>query len=137
MTALAAVARGDDGLAARAPLAEHALDRLRREIGPVGEDDDGGVGLGRQRGKAAAKRRARALGPPGAADDTRVGLDLVGAENDDDVVDRGAADAVEHLGQEEPLLRRAEARRGARGEDDSEDQVQPRSERQAAVTFAT
>jgi hypothetical protein len=35
------------------------------------------------------------------------------------------------------LLRRAEARRRPGGQHDGSDQIQPRSERQAAVTFAT
>ena len=137
VAALAAVARGDDGLAARAPLADHALDGLRREVRPIREDDDGGLRLGRQRGEAAAKRAARPLGPVGAADDARLGLDLVRAEHDDDVVDGGLMHPAQYFRQEHALLGRAEARRRSGRKDDSRDQRQPRSERQAAVTFAT
>ena len=70
----------------------------------------------------AAKRRAGALLPFGAPNRAGVRLDLVRAQHDDDLVDRaGGADALEHLAQEESLLRRAEPRRGARGEHDDGD----------------
>ena len=135
MTARAAVARGDDPLALLAPRRDHALDRLRREVGPVGEHDHGGLGV--ERGQAAAEGGSGASLPVGAADDARVGLDVVRAEDDDDVLDGGAPEPLQDLGQEELLLRRAEAACRACSEDDACDQVQPRSERQAAVTFAT
>jgi hypothetical protein len=135
VAALAAVARGDDRLALLAPCGDHALDRLGGEIGPVGEHDDGGLGV--QRGEAAAERGSRASLPLGAVDDVRVGLDAVRAEDDDDLVDRGAPKPLQDLREKETLLRGTEAGRGARGENDGADQVQPRSERQAAVTFAT
>ena len=111
MAALAAVARRDDGVAARAPLANHPLDSLWREVRPVREDDDSGLRFRRQRREAAAQRRAGPLRPFGTADDARVGLDVVRAEHDHDVVDGGAMHPLEHLREEEPLLRRAEARR--------------------------
>ena len=135
MAALAAVARGDDRLALVAPRRDHALDRLGREVGPVGEHDHGGLCV--QRGQAAAEGGSGAALPLGAADDARVGLDVVRAEDDDDVLDGGVPEPLEDLRKQETLLRRAEAGGGACGEDDGRDQVQPRSERQAAVTFAT
>ena len=77
MPALAAVARGDDRLAVLAPRADHALDRLRRKIRPVGQDDDRGLCI--ECLEATAKRCSRASFPICAADDPRVGLDVVGA----------------------------------------------------------
>jgi len=53
MAALAAVARGDDRLAPLVPRRDHALDRLGREVGTVGEHDHGGFGV--ERGEAAAE----------------------------------------------------------------------------------
>ena len=135
MAALAAVARGDDRLALLAPRRDHALDRLGREVGPVGEHDHGGLCV--QRGQAAAEGGSGASLPVGAADDLRVGLDVVRAEDDDDVLDGGAPEPLEDLRKQETLLRRAVARRRPGGQDDAGNQVQPRSERQAAVTFAT
>ena len=137
VAALATVARRYHGLAARPPLADHPLDGLRREVRPVREDDDRRLRVGRQRGEAAAQRRARPFGPIGTADYACIGLDVVRAKDDDDVLDGGAAYLPQHFREEEALLRRAEARRGPGGKDDGGDQVQPRSERHAAVTFAT
>jgi hypothetical protein len=50
---LAAVARGDDRLAALAPRGEHALHRLGCEVRPVGEHDHRGLCI--QRGQAATE----------------------------------------------------------------------------------
>lgn len=119
MAALAAVARGDDRLVSLAPGRDHALDRRGREVGPVGEHDDGGLGV--EGGQAAAERGPGAPLPVGAGDDSRVGLDLVRAEDDHDVLDGGAPEPLEDLRQEEALLRRAEPRGGARCEDDGRD----------------
>jgi hypothetical protein len=47
-------------------------------------------------------------------------LELVCAGDDDDLVE--APEALEHIRQEQLLLRRAEPRRRARGEDDGADQ---------------
>jgi hypothetical protein len=135
VAALAAVARGDDRLAALAPGRDHALDRLGREVWPVGEQDYRGLGV--DCGQAAAEGGSGASLPVGAADDVRVGLDLVCAEDDDHLLDRGAAKPLQDLWKKETLLGRAEARRGSGREDDARDQVQPRTERQASVTFAT
>jgi hypothetical protein len=135
VAALAAVARGDDRLAPLAPGREHALDRRGCEAGPVGEHDHGGLRV--ERGQAAAERGSRSSLPFRTADDARVRLDVVRAQDDHDLVDGGAPEPLEDLWQEEALLGRAEPRGRARSEDDAADQVQPRSERQAAVTFAT
>jgi hypothetical protein len=135
VAALAAVARGDDRLAPLAPRRDHALDRLGREVRPVGEHDEGSLGV--QRGETAAQGGSGAPLPVGAADDARVGLDVVGAEDDDGLLDGGASEPIQDLGQKQALFRRAESACRARREDDACDQVQPRSERQAAVTFAT
>jgi hypothetical protein len=135
VAALAAVARGDDRLSVLAPRRDHALDRLGREVGAVREHDDSGLGV--ERGQAAAERRPRPSLPVGTADDARVGLDVVGAEDDDDVLDGRTSESLQDLRKEEPLFRRAEACGRSSGENDCPDQVQPRSERQAALTFAT
>ena len=81
------------------PLGEHALDRRGREVRPVGEDDDGSFDVFAERGEPAAQRRARAARPLGALDDTTPStvlgtLELVGACDDDDLVDRGRARAA-------------------------------------------
>ena len=119
MAALAAVTRGDDRLAVLAPRADHALDGLGREVRAVGEDYH--CRLRVERGQAASKRCSRASLPVGAADDARVGLDVVRAQDDDHLVHGAAPYPLEHLGQEQPLLRRAEARRRARGKNDRGD----------------
>jgi hypothetical protein len=46
----------------------------------------------------------------------------VRAEHDHDVVDGGVTEPGEDFGEEDPLLGRAEPRRGAGGQDDREDQ---------------
>ena len=59
----AVVARGDEvGLA---PVLEHALDRPRVEVGPVGEHDERGLDVGAERARArsAGSRRGRAPSP--------------------------------------------------------------------------
>ena len=116
MAALAAVARGDDGLAPFPPGRDHALDRLRGEIGPVGEHDHGCLRI--QSRKAAAEGRARASLPLGAVDDARVGLDVVGADDDDNLVYRGTPEALQHLREKETLLGGAESSCGSGCEDD-------------------
>ena len=70
-------------------------------------------------------------------DDPRVGFDLVRPEHDHQIADRLArADAVEHLGEEQRLLRRAEARRRSGREDDRR-YLQPLNDRQSLVTSCT
>jgi len=135
VAALAAVARCDDRLVALAPGADHALDGLGREVGPVREHDHRGLCL--QRGEAAAEGGSGAAFPVGAADHARVGLDLVCAEDHDDLVHRSTPQPFQDGGQQDALLGEAEACRGSSRQDDSADQVQPWSERQVSVTFAT
>ena len=58
MAAHAAVARGDERRAGLAPGREHALDRGRREVGAVGEDDHGRLDVVRRapRARSGARR---------------------------------------------------------------------------------
>ena len=137
MAALAAVARCQHRISVLAPGADHALDGLRSEIGPVGQDDDRRLGVRSQRLEAAAERGAGAALPLGTADDARIGVDVVRAEHDDDVVHGAPTHPLEHVGEEKPLLGGTEARRRPGGEDDRPDQRQPRRARHVAVTFAT
>jgi hypothetical protein len=95
VAALAAVARDDDRLAPLAPRSDHALDRLGREVRAVGEHDDGGLDV--EGGQTAAERGSRPLLPLRAAHDARVGLDVVGAQDDHDLVDRSASEASEDV----------------------------------------
>ncbi len=119
MAPVAVVARCDEGGEVVAPGREDALDRRRREVGPVGEDDDRGLRAGGERGEPAAQRRARAELPVGARDDPRAGrLQRVGARDDDDVVDGRLAEALQHARQKQVLLRRPEPGRRARREHD-------------------
>ena len=105
-----------------APVVEHALDRLRREVRPVGEDDDGRFDVLPEGCEAAPKRRAGPAFPVRAADDPRlVGGELVGALDDDDLVHGRLAEPLEHVREEDALLRAAEPRRLARREDDRGD----------------
>ena len=121
MAACAVVRRGDDP-AARAPVVEHAFDGLRREIRPVGKDDDGRFDVFAERCEAAAKRRSGPAFPLRAADDSRLlGSELVGAFDDDDLVDGRLAEALEDAGKEDALLRAPEPRRLAGREDDRGD----------------
>ena len=70
-------------------------------------------------------------------DDPRVRLDLVRPEHDHHIADRlASAGAVEHLGEEQRLLRRAEARRRSGREDDRR-YLQPLNDRQRLVTSCT
>ena len=87
--------------------------------------------------ESAPQRRPRAPFPDGTADDARGRLDLVGAEDDHDLVDGARADPLEHALEQEPLLRPAEACRRPGCEDDGADQMQPFSVRQIAVTRVT
>ncbi len=102
--ALARIRRRDDP-SALAPCADHALDRRRRQVWAVREDDDRSgdvVGKGFQ---ATAKRRTRPAAPLGACDETDRNtlwhsvtreLELVRALDDDDLVDRSHSQSLEH-----------------------------------------
>jgi hypothetical protein len=97
---------GRDHLVLRVvPGGDHAVDRLRRQVRPVCEDDHRCVGVLRQRGQPAAERRAGPALPFGAENGLRRSLDVVGAEDDDDPVDRARAHALEHGLEQQPLLR--------------------------------
>jgi len=122
MEANASVGGGDHVRIARAPGRDDALDRLRREVRPVGEHDHSRLRLGGERAKAAPQRRADPELPLLAAHRAGIGLHVVRAEHDNDVVDGAAAEPGEDFGEEDPLLGGAEPRRGAGGQDDREDQ---------------
>ena len=113
-----------DHAACPPPLLEDALDRRRSESRPVGEDDDRRLDLGPERGEPAAQRRAWPSLPVGAGDEPsrRQGTSsCVRALDDDDLVDRRLAQALEHAGKQDPLLGAPEPRRLAGGEDDRGD----------------
>ena len=117
-----AVVRRSDYLAAGAPVVEHSLDGLRREIGPVGKDDHGRLDVSPERREAAAERRPRPALPLRAADDSRlVGSELIGALDHDDLVHRRFAEPLEHVREKDALLRAPEPRRLACREDDRGD----------------
>jgi hypothetical protein len=118
MAAVARVARRDRVGAGRAPGRDDAIDRGRREVGTVGEDDNGGFDLRAERFEAAAKRRAGAALPVRTVDDPGVGVERVGAADHHDLVDLARAHALEHARQQQALLRSAEPGRGACREDD-------------------
>ena len=117
MAAVAAVARGDDRRAALAPGCDDAVDRRRGELRPVGEHDHRRLDLRAERGEPAAERGARPALPVRAGDGA---FELVRTRDDHDLID--AAESLEHGGEEQALLRRAEPRRGAGREDDGSDQ---------------
>lgn len=122
MEANTPVRGGDDVRAALAPGRDHALDRLRREVRPVGEHDHRRLRLGGERAEPAAQRRADPALPLLAAHRAGIGLHVVRPEHDHDVVDGAAAEPGQDFGKEDPLLGGAEPRRGAGGQDDREDQ---------------
>jgi hypothetical protein len=117
MAALAAVAGCEYVVSVGPPGPDDAVDRRRREVRAVGEDDDRRLGLVRERQEAAAERRARAALPVGAQHDRRARLEGVGARDDDHLVHGGGAHPRQHLLDQEPLLGRS-ARRGAGREHD-------------------
>ncbi len=132
----ASVACRDDLPALGAPRLDHAVDRARIELGPVREHDDRRLGSRRKRGEPAAKRGAGAALPVGAGD--ALDLEWMRAAHHDDAVDLAQRERLEHRGEQLHLLRRrdAVARRGAGGEDDRVDQLQPASAAQRCWTFA-
>jgi hypothetical protein len=119
---LAAVRRGDYTGAGLAPGGHDAVDRLRSEVGAVGEHDDGGFDVGTEGLETAAERGARPSLPVRAVDGVGTGLDRVCAENDDNLIDGArAVHAREHRFEQNPLLRGAESRRGAGSQNDRRD----------------
>ena len=137
MEAHAAVRGSHAVVATTPPGVDHPVDRPRIEVGPVPEDDHSRLDVVGQGCEPAPERGSGASLPFGAANDARIGLDVVGAEDDDDVLDGRTSESLQDLRKEEPLFRRAEACGRSSGENDCPDQVRPRSERQAALTFAT
>jgi ketosteroid isomerase-like protein len=115
------VAGGYDVSAAVTPGGDHAVDGIGIEVRAVREDHDCGLHLGRKCAKAAAERSAHAALPLGTAHEARVRLQLVGALDDDDLLDGARADSLQYMRQHQTLLRRPEAARLAGGEDDSGD----------------
>ena len=102
----AAVGRRNTFLDTCAPYVDDAVDGSRIEIGPVAEDDHRSFDVVGERGQAAAKRRPRAALPIRTVDGSRPRLDLVRAENDDDLADlRTGAHALEHRLEQDGLLR--------------------------------
>src|SRR4029077_16503774 len=90
-----------------------------------------------ERAQATPERGAAAELPLRATDDPRVRLDLVRPEHDHYVADgRARPDALEHLGEEQRLFRRAEARRRS-GSGDDRRYLQPLNDRQRLVTSCT
>ena len=121
MATLAAVGGCDDRAALGPPGRDHALDRLRVEVGPVREHDDRRLDIVAELLEAARERRARAALPAGARDDAGRRLERVRSGDHHDVVDGALLQPLEHLGQQQALLRRAEARRLTGGEHDRGD----------------
>ena len=143
MPALARVGRDDDLARAVAPRVEDAVDGRGREVRPVREADDRGLGVRVEGSQAAAKRRSGPPLPLAARDDAgALDVELVRAGDDDDVVDARSPETLEDAGEEEALLRPAEARPGSGGEDDRRDAARRRQRQPAiwtarALTFAT
>jgi hypothetical protein len=125
MAAYAGVARRDDVPSTVSPRCHDALDRGRREVRAVGEDDDRRVGVVAERGEPAAKRRSRAPLPAGTVDDALADVGQgVRAGDDDDLADPlRRPHTVEDAGQEKRLLRRAEPACRARSEHNRADHV--------------
>ena len=121
MAALAAVGGCDDRAALGPPGRDHALDGFRREVWPVGEHHDRGLDVVPELLEPARERCARPALPAGARDDARRRLERVRSRHHHDVVDRALLQPLEHLGQQQALLRRAEARRLTGGEHDRGD----------------
>ena len=117
------VGRGDDLAETAAPGSEHALDGLGSEIGPIGEDDDRGLGLRTERGQTAAERSAGTQLPIGTVDDAYfASVEVVRAGDDHDLVHGTPAKPLEDAGKQEALLGAAEARRRSGRKDDGGDQ---------------
>src|SRR5205814_10693629 len=117
-----AVARGNHVAGSFAPGGDDPVDRVRRELGAVRENHDRRLRAEWERRESATKRGARTALPVGTADGAGVGLEIVGPDDHDDVVDRArASHAGEHRREQQPLLGRAEPRRGSGRENDGAD----------------
>lgn len=130
MAALTRVAGGDERAETAAPAFQHALDRLRSEIGPIGENDDRRLRFRPERSQATAERGTRAALPFGTVDDARSRrVEVVGPGDDHDLVHGTLAKPLEDTGEQEALLGAAEARRRSGRKDDGRDQPTAASER--------
>ena len=107
----------------RASETNDAVDRCRREVRAVGEDDDRRLSLVREGQEATTARGARAALPVGAQDDRRARLERMGARDDDHLVHGRGAHPLQHLPDQEALLGRSEPRRGAGREHDGADHL--------------
>jgi len=114
-----AVVRGDDDLrGALAPNLDHTVDCRRREVGPVGEDDDRSLDLVSERAEAAAKRRSPSALPLGALHRRSVRVELVRTGHDERLGRGALPNAFENGPEQGALLRGAEAPGRARCEND-------------------
>ena len=104
MEADPAVRRGDPVGPRLPPDGDHAVDRARVNVGPVSEDDDRRVDLLAERVETAAQRRSRTALPVRAVHDPCMDLDVVCAEDDNDVVHRARAHPLEDSRQKNMLL---------------------------------
>ena len=118
MAAIAVVGGRDDLRAAFAPDLDDAIDRRRRQVGPVREDDDRRRDVSAEGPEPAAQRRPAAALPLGAGHRRRVDVELVRARDDDRVGHRASPHAVDDGLCEDALLRSAEARRRSSRQDD-------------------
>jgi hypothetical protein len=101
-----AVGRGHDRTVARAPHRHDPVDRTRIEIRTVAEDDDRSFDVVCDGNQATAKRRAWPKLPVGTLNRPFARLELVRAEHDDDLCDRGApAHPLEDRLEQHGLLR--------------------------------
>ena len=114
--------RGERVGPALVPRGDDPVDGTRRELRPVGQHDDGRV---RRRSEGASPQRSDAPGPRSQSGQrtVRASVSTSCAPRTTSVSSTASARAnpVEHAWQEQPLLRRAEPRRGAGGEHDDAD----------------
>ena len=122
MAPVPAVARSDDVALLRSPCVHDALDRRGSQVRAVRQADDGSLRVPGERREPTAEGRSRAALPLRARDEPcGAGIELMGARDDDDLVQRGLAEPRQHAGQEQALLRLAEPARSAGGQDDCRD----------------
>lgn len=118
MAAVALVCCRHDLGAALLPHLEDAVDRGGRQIRAVAQHDNRSFGFVSESLQPAPERGAAPALPLGAVDGSRRARHVVRSEHDNDVSDRALPHSLEHWLEEDRLLDVAEARRGARGEDD-------------------
>jgi hypothetical protein len=119
------------------PRGGDAVDRGRRQVGPIGKDHRRGRRVAPKRLQAAAKRGPWPTLPVRARNNSSIGIDVVGAGHDHHLVDLDALlQAIEHLREQQALLRRPVTRRRTGGEHDGS-YLQPFSDRQSCITSCT